>query len=320
MSEFLMSLIPWGTKAILWVQSFSNPFLDGLLTVATFLGEEEFYLIFLPLIYWCLNKRIGMRLAYACLLSTYLNLFLKDLFGIPRPDDPRIRFLRKETTPSFPSNHAQGAVVTWGYLATQWENRAFWVVAIVLIVLNSLSRVYLGVHFPQDQVGGIAIGVLYLLAFNWVTAKQGGALAEFPLAAKSILAVLLPIALLVVHPSEETAMCMGALAGMGLGFLLEDRFVGFSAEGLWWRRVLRLPMGLILVIVFYVGLKALFPAEVAPSFALAWRAIRYGVVGVVGTFLAPWIFVKAALAEAKGVRSESLESTRGAPSLPPHPQ
>jgi membrane-associated phospholipid phosphatase len=299
MHEFLMLLIPWGTEAILWVQSFSHPFLDGLFTAATFLGEEEFYLVFLPLIYWCFNKRVGIRLAYAFLLSSYLNLFLKDLFGIPRPDDPRIRFLQSETTPSFPSGHAQGAVVTWGYLASQWANRAFWVVAIVLIVLNSFSRVYLGVHFPQDLVGGITIGVLYLLAFNWVTARWEGALARFSLAAKSILAVLLPIALLVVHPSKDAAMTMGALAGMGLGFSLEGRFVSFSADGLWWRRVLRFLVGLILVGVFYVGLKAVFPAEVSPSIALAWRAIRYGVVGVVGTFVAPWIFVRTALAEAK---------------------
>jgi membrane-associated phospholipid phosphatase len=299
MSEFLMSLIPWGTEVILWVQSFGNPFLDKLFTAATFLGEEEFYLIFLPLVYWCFNKRIGARLAYAVLLSTYLNLFLKDLFGIPRPDDPRIRILREETTPSFPSNHAQGAMVTWGYLATEWQNKIFWMIAIVLIFLNALSRVYLGVHFPQDQVGGIAIGVLYLLAFNWITAKWGGALAEFPLAIKSILAVLLPIALLIVHPTEDTAMTMGALTGMGLGFLLEGKFVGFSADGLWWRRVLRFLLGLILVIVFYLGLKVVFPTEVTPSLALAWRALRYGIVGVVGTFVAPWIFVKTDLAEAK---------------------
>ena len=305
MSEFLMSLIPWGTEAILWVQSFSNPFLDGLLTAATFLGEEEFYLVFLPLIYWCFSKRLGMRLAYVCLLSTYLNIFLKDLFGIPRPDDPRIRFLRNETTPSFPSNHAQGAVVLWGYLATQWQNRAFWAVAIILIFLNSLSRVYLGVHFPQDLVGGIAIGVLYLLAFNWVATNWGRKLARLSLVAKVGLLVLFPMALLVVHPSEHTATTMGALSGMGLGFLLESKFVGFSSDGLWWRRVLRLLVGLILVIVFYAGLKAVFPTGVTPSLALALRAIRYGIVGVVGTFLAPWIFVKTALAEAKGVRSES---------------
>jgi len=299
MSEFLMSLIPWGTEAILWVQSFSHPFLDGLLTAATFLGEEEFYLVFLPLIYWCFNKRIGVRLAYAFLLSAYLNAFLKDLLGIPRPDDPRIRFLRRETSPSFPSGHAQGAMVTWGYLATQWHNRAFRVAVLVLISLISLSRVYLGVHFPQDLAGGITIGVLYLLAFNWVTANWGGRLAELPWVVKASLSVFVPIALMVAHPSKDTAMTMGAFSGMGLGFLLEGKFVGFSADGLWWRRVLRFLVGLILVGIFYVGLKAVFPTEVTPSLALAWRAIRYGIVGMVGTFLAPWIFVKTALAEAK---------------------
>ncbi|MFQ5812676.1 MAG: phosphatase PAP2 family protein [Anaerolineae bacterium] len=299
MSEFLMSLIPWGTEAILWVQSFSNPFLNGLLTAATFLGEEEFYLVFLPLIYWCFNKRVGVRLAYAFLLSAYLNSFIKDLFGIPRPDDSRIRFLRKETTPSFPSGHAQGATVVWGYLATQRRNRAFWAAVVVLISLISLSRVYLGVHFPQDLAGGIAIGVLYLLAFNWVTANWGGRLAELPWVVKAGLSVFVPIALMVAHLSKDTAMTMGAFSGMGLGFLLEGKFVGFSADGLWWRRVLRFLVGLILVGVFYVGLKAVFPTEVTPSLALAWRAIRYGIVGMVGTFLAPWIFVKTALAEAK---------------------
>ena len=299
LSEFLMSLIPWGTGVILWMQSFNNPFLDALLTAATLLGDEEFYLIFLPLIYWCFNKRSGIRLAYAVLLSAYLNLFLKNLFGIPRPDDPRIRFLRSEPTLSFPSGHAQGTTVTWGYLATQWHNRAFWAVVIVLIFLNSLSRVYLGVHFPQDQMGGIAIGVLYLLAFNWVTARWGGALAGLPLVVRASLLVLFPIALMTAHPTEDTAMAMGALAGMGLGFLLEGRFVGFSADGLWWRRGLRFLVGLILVGVFYVGLKAVFPTGVTPSLALAWRAVRYGIVGVVGTFVAPWVFVKTALAEAK---------------------
>jgi len=307
MHEFLMSLIPWGTEVILWVQSFSNPFLDRLFTMATFLGEEEFYLAFLPLIYWCLDKRTGVRLAYAFLLSTYVNSSLKDLFDIPRPDDPGIRFLRHETSPSFPSGHAQGAVVNWGYLATQWQNSALWVVAIVLILLTSLSRVYVGVHFPQDVVGGIAIGIVYLLAFNWVAARWRGRLARLPLVAQAGLSVLFPVTLLIAHPSEDTAMTMGALVGMGLGFLLEGKHVGFSTHGLWWKRVLRFLVGLILVGIVYVGLKTVFPTEVAPSpslhsgqaLALALRAIRYGVVGMVGTFVSPWIFVKTSLAERR---------------------
>lgn len=299
MHEFLMSLTPWGTKAILWVQSFSHPFLDRLFTGATFLGEEEFYLVFLPLIYWCFDKHTGVRLAYAFLLSAYLNALLKGFFGIPRPADPRIRLLRRETSPSFPSGHAQGTTIVWGYLGHWQQNRAFWAVAVVLILLTSLSRVYLGVHFPQDIVGGIAIGVVYLLAFNWITAQWGQGLAKLHLIAKAILLVLFSVALLAAHPSEDTAMIIGALAGMGLGFLLEGKFVGFSAEGLWWKRALRFLAGLSLVIAFYVGLKVVFPTGVATPLALALRVIRYGVVGIIGTFIAPWIFVKAGLAETK---------------------
>jgi len=299
MHEFLMSLIPWGTKAILWVQSFSTPFLDGLFTVATFLGEEQFYLVFLPLIYWCLDKRTGIRLAYVFLLSAYVNLFLKDVFAIPRPDDPRIRFLRRETSPSFPSGHAQGATVVWGYLATQWHNVAFWTIAIVLIFLCSLSRMYVGVHFPQDLVGGIVIGVLYLLAFNWLATNWSRKWAKMPLVAKASLWVIVPTGLLIAHPSEDAAVTMGALAGMGLGFLLEGKLVGFSADGLWWRRVLRFLVGLILIGAFYVGLKAIFPTEVTPALAPALRAVRYAIVGIIGALAAPWVFVKTTLAEGK---------------------
>ena len=148
---------------------------------------------------------------------------------------------------------------------------------------------------PASMLIGMAILAGMIIVFSVVPS----------LVVRSILAVLLPTALLVAHPGEETAMAMGALAGMGLGFLLEGRFVGFSAGGLWWRRGLRFLVGLILVGIFYVGLKAIFPVEVTPSLALAWRAIRYGVVGVIGTFVAPWFFVKTALAEAKGSRSEA---------------
>jgi len=124
-------------------------------------------------------------------------------------------------------------------------------------------------------------------------------LAKLHLIIKSSLAVLFPIALLVAHPSKGTAITMGALAGMGLGFMLEGRFVGFSADGLWWKRGLRFLVGLVLIVVFYAGLKVVSPTEVPSILVLTWRAIRYGIVGMVGTFLAPWVFVKVALAEAR---------------------
>ncbi|MEA3459879.1 MAG: phosphatase PAP2 family protein, partial [Chloroflexota bacterium] len=158
MGQLLRSLIPWGTEAIVWVQSFRSGFLDVFFQGVTFLGEENFYLLFLPLIYWCVDKRVGIGLAYISLSSIYLNSVLKPIFRIPRPSDPRIAVLWEANDPSFPSGHAQNAVANWGLLATQFRRRAFVALVALLILLIAFSRLYLGVHYPQDLMGGLLVG------------------------------------------------------------------------------------------------------------------------------------------------------------------
>jgi membrane-associated phospholipid phosphatase len=305
MTEFLASLIPWGTDAILWVQSFRHPFLDVLFQAATSLGEEEFYLIFLPFIYWCLNKQVGVSLAYISLFSPYLNSIIKLTFRLPRPSDPRIVLLRTETSPSFPSNHAQGAVVNWGYLILWFRNKIFSIVAVVLILLIAFSRIYVGVHFPQDVVGGLLIGLLLLVAYNWLVGTIEKQRFDLPLPIKLTLSVVVPLALLFAHPfdvdgtypAEIAATIMGTILGMSIGFILEREHVRFKVDGLWWRRGLRFILGMVLVVIFYLGLKVVSPEEVSHSVAIALRMVRYSLVGFSMAFLAPWLFVATSLAE-----------------------
>lgn len=79
-------------------------------------------------------------------------------------------------SPSFPSGHALFAASVFGGLAVlltaRIRNRllelAIWLVAILLILLVGLSRVYLGVHYPSDVLAGYAIGAI------WVTAVAFG--------------------------------------------------------------------------------------------------------------------------------------------------
>jgi hypothetical protein len=80
-----MEVFTWGIEFNVWLQTFSNPFLDALFKAITFMGNEEFYLILLPLVYWCFDKRIGVRLTFLYLLGAYINTGLKDLFGAPLP-------------------------------------------------------------------------------------------------------------------------------------------------------------------------------------------------------------------------------------------
>jgi membrane-associated phospholipid phosphatase len=304
-TELLASLIPWGTGAILWVQSFRHPFFDALFQAATFLGEEEFYLIFLPFIYWCLNKQVGVGLAYISLFSPYLNSAVKLTFRLPRPSDPRLVLLRTETSPSFPSNHAQGAVVNWGYLATRFGHKIFSIVAVVLVLLIAFSRIYVGVHFPQDVVAGLLIGLLLLVTYNWIVGTAQKRRFDLPLPIKLTLSAIAPLALLFVHPfdvdgtypAELAATTMGTFLGMSIGFIMEREHVRFKVNGLWWKRGLRFILGMVLVVIFYLGLKVVFPEEVSHSVAIALRMVRYSLVGFCTAFLAPWLFVATSLAE-----------------------
>jgi hypothetical protein len=84
--------------------------------------------------------------------------------------------------------------------------------------------------------------------------------------------------------------------GMAAGAVLMKSLGGFSPKGALWKRALRYVLGIIGVIVVYVGMKMLFPS--GDDFAgLLFRFIRYTIVSAWTTLFAPWIFIKIRLAE-----------------------
>ena len=98
---------------------------------------------------------------------------LKDLVGRPRPTGAR---LVAGTGFSYPSGHVLAAAVTWGfvpviaalYIHRRWLWWALTGVAWSAIALVAWSRVWLGVHWTSDVVGGLAIGLLALSAAEMV--------------------------------------------------------------------------------------------------------------------------------------------------------
>ena len=135
--------------------------------ILSFFGSEEFYLLIMPALLWCVNARIGLRVGVMFLLSANLNGALKLFFHAPRPAwmDAKIVAQAVETSFGFPSGHAQNAVAVWGLLAAKTKSRLAWGVALILCVLIGLSRLVLQVHFPGDVLGGWLIGALLLVAF-----------------------------------------------------------------------------------------------------------------------------------------------------------
>ncbi len=291
------NILNWGIEIVLWLQQF-NPTLDLPFSFFTFLGEEIFLLLLLPGIYWCLDRTLGVRVTILFLLSLYLNNAAKVLANQPRPFeyDTRVRMLFATEGRGFPSGHTQSAVVIWGYLATQLKRRWATALAALLMGLIPLSRIYLGVHFPTDLLGGYLLGAAALLLYLWLEPAVEARLAEMRFEALLSTAILLPFALLLLYPSMDKGGIMVAaiFLGTGLGLLLERRRVGFTAEGLWWKRALRFIVGVMGLLVLWGGLRALFEG-LEPFYLL--RFIRYLLVGLWVTWGAPWLFVKSRLAQ-----------------------
>ena len=314
MGEWLEQLVPWGTEVIVWIQSLSNDLLDAIFLFITFLGYQPFYFLALPLVYWCIDKPIGAGLGFASLLSAWTNSALKFVFKLPRPADARIRIPIPETTPSFPSGHAQNGVVFWGYLAYQATRsrsnaRLLWVVAIALMLGLGISRVVLGVHYPQDVLGGWLIGVVLLVAY--VTAEPGirhwlgrqGILVQLALAlgVPLILIFVHPVGLDGRYPEEDAITSMAAAAGFGIGIVMERSWVRFQVEGPWRQRVLRYVVGLAIVLLFYLGPALLLPDHWSQPVESIVCFLRYGLLAWAIAFLSPWIFVRLHLAKKNDV-------------------
>ncbi len=326
MQEFILDT---GIILILYLQSFGD-WLTPAMGVFTALGYKQFYVLFLLVLYWCVNASLGLRVGLLLFFSGAINHLFKVTFHGPRPYwyDPRVRALSTETTFGVPSGHAQSAVVLWGVMAAKVRKAWAWAGAITLIFFISLSRLYLGVHFPSDVLVGWLIGLLLLAAFvswearlaKWVkrqSRKRQVILAfsgsTFMLAFGSATRYLIgdwtipeiwvegaQLAAPMADPLaplrfSELVAGAGAFLGLALGAILVHSRGGFSAEGSLHKRLLRLPIGLPVAALVFFGLEAVLP-EVTPLLSAALLYLHYALAGIWITGLAPLLFIRLGLA------------------------
>jgi membrane-associated phospholipid phosphatase len=159
------------TAALLKIHQWANPALDRVMLSITHIGDPEVAscgigasLIWL----WWKHRRAEAKMfAIAVLGAVILNQGLKLFFAKPRPT--LWPHLITETSFSFPSGHALGALVAYGFLAyilaSQFQRAsvAIYGGAIALIAAIGFSRLYLGVHWPTDIISGYGVGFLWLM-------------------------------------------------------------------------------------------------------------------------------------------------------------
>ncbi len=158
------------TSWLLWLHKYANPSLDAVMLTITQLGNPSFVVLIVVVtlaILWRRSRQEAKIFALACLGALILNTGLKLFFSKPRPQ--LWRLLISEKSFSFPSGHALGSLVLYGFLAyllaTHYPKYAkiIYSLAVVAIAAIGLSRLYLGVHWPTDVIAGYGVGFLWLM-------------------------------------------------------------------------------------------------------------------------------------------------------------
>lgn len=147
-----------------------------LMMFFTFLGNTATLVVLALLVAGWLNRQ-GLRsaaiLTFATLIGVPLNVLIKSLFGRPRPDRALVEVLMPTSGTSFPSGHAMGSTMLFGFLAAlAWihlrdsdRRRPATFALIALAFLISFSRIALGAHWFSDVVAGVTAGTFFLAIF-----------------------------------------------------------------------------------------------------------------------------------------------------------
>lgn len=123
------------------------------------------------------NKKINICIILNLLGIVILNnVIIKNIIGRNRPSGINII---TEVGKSFPSGHSAVSMVVYGYLIYLTYNYVnnkkikYLLISIlsILILVVGLTRIYLGVHYTSDVLGGYLLGIVYLLLFTYISDK-----------------------------------------------------------------------------------------------------------------------------------------------------
>lgn len=159
------------TTFLLWLHKFANPNLDNFMLLITNLGNPNTVVIIAGItvlfLWWRRYREEAKFFVIVCLGALILNTGLKLFFSKPRPQ--LWHQLISEKSFSFPSGHALGSMVLYGFiayeLATHYPDfaKVIYSLTVILIAAIGISRLYLGVHWPTDIIAGYGVGFLWLM-------------------------------------------------------------------------------------------------------------------------------------------------------------
>lgn len=270
-----------------WFEFNHNSFFDSIFSVFTELGDVTFLLFVFMFIYWNISKKTGLKTAFAIALSFGINTGIKESVKNLRPfyQEGITKGLSKEVTGfSFPSGHSQNSATLWTVLIYEFKNNWVRVIGVVMMIMIPLSRLYLRVHWLQDILAGVVIGIVFALVYekylsNFVYKFFTNSL---------VITFMTPISffIVVMIRDPDVAKGLGVFAGIMYGYWFESKVVGYESSGTLKVKTFRFILGAVGLIGLQTILKLVFSEHIFLDY------VRYYILGSYITFIAPYIFNK----------------------------
>ncbi|HRY78572.1 MAG TPA: phosphatase PAP2 family protein [Candidatus Izemoplasmatales bacterium] len=308
-----------------WMQSWGIPFWKDFFNLWTMFGEEAILIALMGFVYWCYHKKMGEYLGLTVFLSQIVNSVVKLGFQRPRPfvADATVANLRGETATgfSFPSGHTQGAATVFAATSLRVKKRWLTIVSSVIIGMVALSRMYLGAHYLTDVLVAAVLGIGIAWGMDRLTRGTGDLRKRYDvilIGSLVLMVIMLVVGRLTIGEMgdltdagnfydklEGLVKMTAAFLGFVLGIRFEERRVNFVNHRVWWKNIVRLVLGLVLLLGLKEGLKAVFQLIVPTGdgdlgtgdylqafFGLGFDFIRYSAMVFAGIGLYPLVFKK----------------------------
>lgn len=251
------------TELVIFLQSFASDFWTLFFKFWTEIGYLSWIRIVVLFVLFGISFRAGFILLHTIVWNGLITMYLKDVFALPRPwhVDSHVQLLGQEVSNptlfksmgaksffsriphevvevlrvnplgswGFPSGHTSNAVALWGSLSLFFKKTWIGLTAIAMIIFIPLSRIYLGLHFLADLLGGYLIGLFIVLLFYkfgyqnaWCQRIFHKKLGQTERDVKTNLLLLyllvLPFLLLLIPNAHRVGIA--ALIGANIGYVL----------------------------------------------------------------------------------------------------
>ena len=170
-------IFQFDSSILLWIQNnVRSDFLTPIMKVITHLGDKGilWIVVTLVLLYVRKTRKVGVRCLASMVIGLVItNLIIKNWVARVRPYEVIQGLeciIEKAHDWSFPSGHATNSLAC-AWVIFKRMDRKYGVPALIMAILISLSRLYVGIHYPTDVLGGVAIGIGCACLTLWMMPK-----------------------------------------------------------------------------------------------------------------------------------------------------